>query len=185
MSVAIFDPDRSDRHSILYNAIKHHIRDNSAILDIGCGHAPMAGLIYACHPGVTYFGFDCGASYIERCKELYPRFEFKQFIYKDSITALILRRYDIVLHIGIDSHAFSRIYKIHGKLLADVHLKPDYALLETGYRDGYKMPFESYSRAMNTYLAHRYSIADEGQFEFNVDGHHLRDRRWCVMKREA
>ena len=184
MTLDIFDPDKSDRALKLYNIIKIYIKPTSSILDIGCGTAPMLGYLVKVYPDINYFGFDHDGVRIGRLQKDYPKQTFKRIVYDEGDISFIKQKYDIIIHTGIDSWQLSPIWGIHGAMLSQMHLRPDIALLETGYNIGYTLPHESYCFVCNTYYAHSYKKLDKGEFMFDVGGHRLRERRWTLFGRK-
>jgi len=184
MTLDIFDPAKSDRALKLYNIIKPYIKPTSSIIDIGCGTAPMLGYIVKDFPDVDYFGFDHDGVRINVLKEVYPDKLFKRVVYEEGNIDFIDRKYGVVIHTGVDSWQVSPIWGIHGAILSNCLLRPDYALLETGYDIGYTLPHESYCHVRNVYFAHHYRRLGEGEFEFDVEGHRLKERRWTLFERK-
>ena len=188
MTIALFNPELSDRAERLYKLIKPHLTYNSTILDIGCGPAPLAGYIHQDFPSAVYLGLDGSASTIEDCRTRYPwpTFTFEHSVYGGKgIPRIILRHYGVFLHLGVDSWQYSKLYRMHGQVLTDAHLRPKLVLLEAGFNDSYRGCYESYEKVQTVYLAHRYGYVGRGKYEWEIEGHphHLTERHWCLMKR--
>lgn len=183
MGVEIFEYQRSDRAKRLYSVIKPHLKPDMKILDIGCGNAPLCHFIYADFPKIEYLGFDSNVRPIMQCADSYLGFTWQQITYEGHI-AFIQKKYDVVIHIGIDSWRYSPLWEIHLKILEKKEFQPDFALLESGFRKGYPYPFESYARAKEAYVKNGYPILNEGHFLFTVNNHHLKDRFYCLLRRQ-
>jgi len=79
---------------------KYICKDNSAILDIGCGPAEILDSL----PSVKYFGYDINSNYINHAKRKYKnrgKFYCKKFTNKDIKK---LPKFDHVLLFGILHH---------------------------------------------------------------------------------
>lgn len=181
--LGIYDPDKSNRTSILYEAIQPHVSDNTSILDIGCGTAPLARYTHEYHTDVDYFGFDSYGDIMKELAKQYPSYTFKRILYEEGDISFIKHKYNIIIHIGLDSREWTPIWGIHSAILKQPKLRPDHVLLETGYRPGYTGPYETYQRVQGVYEKHGYSTLDEGVFGFDVEGHHLKKRVWSVLEK--
>ncbi|MCK9602431.1 MAG: methionine biosynthesis protein MetW [Sphaerochaeta sp.] len=184
MGIEIFDYTKSDRAERLWNAVKEYIKPGSTVLDIGCGNAPLAHYAKSV-PGVKWTGFDNHSGAVLELRKQYPAGEWTHENYPGKFTPELRRRYDVIIHIGVDKEEYSPISGLHAELIKAGYF-PDAVLLESGYAEEYQGPYNAYCKAMAAYLlSGKYEIADSGKFPFDVAGHHLKERAWSVLRRRA
>jgi hypothetical protein len=184
MGIEIFQHDKSDRASRLWNVIKEYVKPGTTVLDIGCANAPLAHYAQSV-PCVRWTGFDNNGNVIADMKKAYPAWTWTHENYPVKFSPDLRRRYDVIIHIGVDKEEYSPISGLHAELIKAGHL-PDAVLLESGYAEEYQGPYNAYCKAMAAYLlSGKYEIADSGKFPFDVAGHHLKERVWSVLRRRA
>jgi hypothetical protein len=185
MGIEIFEHNKSDRAARLWGLIKGYVKPGTTVLDIGCGNAPLAYYAMKDVPGVIWTGFDNHGDAVLALKRAYPAGSWSRQDYPDQFDAKLIWPYDIVIHIGVDKEEFSPIYKIHGDLIKAGY-EPPVVLLESGFAEEYDGPFVACCKAMAAYmLTNRYEMKDSGSFQFDVAGHHLKERRWFLLEREV
>jgi len=181
-----YAPDKSDRPLRLYTALAPHIHETASIIDIGCGIAPLAGYIRDNHPTATYHGFDSWSAAVTYAREQYPWADIRQLKWVIGSKVLLDRvcpcKFDIAIHIGIDSWLWADIYHIHEAMLK-AKRGPDVVMLEAGERAGYPYLLQSLVKVRNVYRKAKYEMVDYGEFPFTAEGNRAPQRYYCVMRR--
>jgi len=183
MSIDIFDWRLSDRAARLYSGIRPYLRADDAVLDIGCGNAPLAHLALPETPGLRWVGIDNhGAAVLELQKEL-PTGRWLRADYPAIDWHALGGGWGGIVHIGVDSAHVSPISKIHGDLIRAGE-RPRFVLLEASYSEAYSGPYEAYIVAVTAWQDAGYAVGGGGTFDFDVAGHHLRERVWTLLVRK-
>lgn len=182
MSLSPFELEKSDRMKRLFMVARPHIPKNKAvrILDVGCGYGGIAKFIHEKFPKADYVGFDSWGTAIKKCKKDYPYYTW--ILTKDTGFRLT-KQYDIILHFGVDWKMFTSIRFIHRRIV-NLKKKPGVVVLETGYRRGYPGPLLTMYEIRALYTKTGYTLVEQGLFPFDVENHHLKERRYNILRRE-
>lgn len=179
MGIDAFMPGKTDRDRILYEAIKPYIKDGMDFLDVGCAYGVFCEFLHKDFPKANLAGFDNNGELVKYCQGHYPYFSFHRIHIPDEInSALINMRYDFILHAGVDSWQFSDIWKVHKKLRL---FKPDFILLETGWKSNYLGPRHTLEEVVRLYKELDYRIEKEGDLIFDNDGGNPKDRIYTIL----
>ncbi len=167
----MYFPCLSDRAKKLYEALKPYLKDGMAIMDIGCAVAPIAYYVKQDFNGnIDYLGWDKWGEALQHPIIDYPQFRWKHWMWTLGDLSIFDKRYDILIHIGIDSWKISDSWKIHGEILSQGNLMPDYVLLESGLgRATYPWCYQSYLKVCRFYKKAGYKVVEKGIIDFSIN----------------
>ena len=176
------DYDKSNRSTILAEAIRPFLRMGDSVLDIGCG--------YAAHPkfqgtilprllgGVSYHGIDHREDVIAECRNMYPGDEWTVI---DAALFVAGKNYDAVFHLGFDRKDLSNAWKVHHTLLES--FPPRIVLLEAGSPVGaLSKHLESFAEVQGIYIVHGYELKAKGRYTWTYKVTQP-DRRYAILER--
>ena len=93
-----------------FNDTLEYIKDNSKILDLGCGNARFYKFLEEKGLNIDYLGIDNNPKFIEKNQEKYP---FAKFANIDAITEIdqIKEKYNLAVVYGVTHHIPSKEYR--------------------------------------------------------------------------
>jgi hypothetical protein len=131
-------------------------------LDIGCGTAPLTKYIDESFPPSIFVGLDLSAEAIRSCAAEYPH---HTWLCIKSDAFVVERRYDVVLHTGINAIRYND-WEIHGRILCHPEGRPSCVLIESGdYRDGPSDTHETYEKISGIYRGAGFLLVREDVFD--------------------